>query len=96
MNDSKLAQDIGHLGGLTATADILGGAYEFPAEIDRITTELVKFIHDLAHKYSTPSMSPKIRIQQYKKLWVTCRDKLTPHTRVYTLSIIRRAQTVIF
>ena len=50
MNDRKLAQDLGHLGGSTAAADILGGMYEFPAEIDRITTELLKFIHDLAHK----------------------------------------------
>ena len=49
-NDSKLAQDPGHLGGSTAAADILGGTYEFLAETDFITTELLKCIHDLAHK----------------------------------------------
>ena len=49
-NDSKSSQDLGHLGGSTVAADILGGTYEFSAETDHITTELLKFIHDLAHK----------------------------------------------
>jgi len=74
-NDRKLSQDPSHLGGSTAATDILGGTYEFLAETDFITTELFKCIHDLSYKYSTPSMSTKIRIQEYNKFWVTCRKK---------------------
>ena len=62
INAITLAQDLGQLGGSTAVANILESTYEVQAEIYRITSELLKFIHDLARKYSKPSMSTKIRI----------------------------------
>ena len=75
MNDSTLAQGLGQLGGSTAAVNIIEGTYEVPAETDRITTELLKLLHDLAYKYSKLSMSTKIRIQECKKFWLTCRRK---------------------
>ena len=75
MNERKLAQALVTLVNQLQLLIYYGGPYEFPAEIDRITTELLTFIHDLVHMYSTPSLLKKIHIQEYKKVWVTCRKK---------------------